>query len=77
MEIPIKFPDERHQIFEAAEAFRQLSTEERINEILGLMAIGFAMVEESPHREAIKRMQQADEDAWQNAQKELFASLGL
>jgi hypothetical protein len=77
MEIPIKFPDERQQIFEAAEAFRRLTTEEKINEIVGLMALGFSMVKESPNKEAIKKMQLADELAWQNAQKELFARHGL
>jgi hypothetical protein len=34
-------------------------------------------MQESPHREAMLRLQEAHEAAWQKAQKELFAQHGL
>jgi hypothetical protein len=77
MEIPIQFPNERDKIYQAALAFRKLSPEERVLAILDVIALGAAMMAESPHREAMKRLQQEHEDAWQRAQKELFARHGL
>jgi hypothetical protein len=35
-----------------------------------------ALFERSPHREAGKRLQQAEEDEWQRIHKELFARYG-
>jgi hypothetical protein len=77
MEIPIHFPDERDKIYEAALAFRKLSPDERVLAILEVIAVGAAMIAASPNREAIERLQQEHEDAWQRAQKELFARLGV
>ena len=35
------------------------------------------MMSDSPHKKAIARLQEAHEEAWQKAQKELFARHGL
>jgi hypothetical protein len=77
MEVPIHFPNEREKIQAEAAAFRRLSPEEKISAILDLISLGASMMEESPHKEAMERLQQAHEDAWQKAQKELFAQHGL
>ena len=77
MEIPIHFPNERDKIHAEAVAFRRLSPEEKIAAILDLVSLGASMMKESPHREAMEKLQQAHEDAWQKAQKELFARHGL
>jgi beta-lactamase superfamily II metal-dependent hydrolase len=77
MEVPIRFPNEGDKIYEEAVAFRQLSPEQRTSAILDLISVGAWMMQESPHREAIARLQQAHEDAWQKAQRELFARLGV
>jgi hypothetical protein len=77
MELPIEFPDEREKMFQAAEAFRRLSTDEKIDEIFDLMTLGAFVLAESPRREVMKKLQQEQEDAWQKAQRELFARHGL
>lgn len=77
MELPVKFPNPADQIFEEAKEFRRLSPDDRFRAILDIIALGAAMMKESPHKEAIAKLQQAHEDAWQKAQKELFARHGL
>ena len=77
MEIPIRFPDERKEKYEAAAAFQRLSSEEKMAAIFDLISLGASMMQESPHKEAMKRLQEAHEAAWQKAQKELFARHGL
>jgi hypothetical protein len=77
MEIPIHFPEEREKIYQEALTFRKLSPEERVLAILDVISLGAAMMAESPQREAMKRLQQEHEDAWQKAQKELFARHGF
>ena len=77
MEIPIQFPDEGDKIYEEAQAFRRLSPDEKWAAIMDLVALGASMMKESPHREAMRRLQQEHEDLWQQAQKELFARHGL
>ena len=77
MELPIHFPDEIDVIIRDAEAFRQLSPEGKTAAILDLLSLGASMMAQSPHREAIRRLQEAHEDAWQAAQKDLFKRHGL
>jgi hypothetical protein len=77
VEIPIRFPDERDVIHDEVLAFRRLSPDERIAAILDVIALGASMMKESPHKEAMSKLQQDHEDAWQKAQKELFARHGL
>jgi hypothetical protein len=77
MEIPVKFPDETEKIRAEGVAFRQLSPEEKIASILDVISLGASMMKASPNREAIERLQQLHEDAWQKVQKELFARHGL
>ncbi|MBM4068190.1 MAG: hypothetical protein FJ271_04515 [Planctomycetes bacterium] len=77
MELPIRFPDEREKVREEALAFRRLTPQQQSAHLLEIIALGAAMMRDSPHREAMLRLQQAHEDAWQAAQKELFARHGL
>ena len=77
MEIPIHFPNDKEKIYEEAVAFRRLSPEQRIAAILDLVSLGASMMQTSPHKKAMEELQQAHEDAWQKAQKELFARHGL
>jgi len=77
VEVPIRFPDEREKIFREAEAFRRLSPDERMAAIMDVIALGAAIMNESPHREAMKKLQEAHEEAWRVAQRELFARHGV
>jgi hypothetical protein len=77
MDLPIQFPPDREKIYQEALAFRRLSPDERFQAILEVIALGAAMMEESPHREAMRRLQQAHEEAWKKAQRELFARHGV
>jgi hypothetical protein len=77
MKPPIQFPLERDKIYQDALAFRRLSADQRSQAILEVIALGAAMMKESPHREAMLRLQQVYEEEWQKAQKELFARHGL
>jgi len=77
MDLAIKFPPERDKIYQEALAFRRLSPDERFQAILDVIALGAAMMKESPHKEAMLRLQQAYEEQWKKAQKELFACHGL
>ncbi len=71
--MPIQFPNEAEKIRREAAAFRRLSPTERFVAILDLIASGVALLEHSPHREAGRRLRDAQEAEWQRIQKELFA----
>ncbi len=77
MDLPIQFPAEKDKIYQEALAFRRLSPDERFQAILDVIALGAAMMKESPHQEAMLRLQQAHEEQWKKAQKELFAPWSL
>jgi hypothetical protein len=77
MDLPIKFPEERDKIYREALAFRSLCPEERTRVMLDVIALGAAMMEESPNREAMLRLQQAHEEEWKKTQKELIAHHGI
>jgi hypothetical protein len=77
MDLAIHFPEEKNKIYQEALAFRSLSPQGRSQAILDVIALGAAMMKESPHREAMLRLVQEQEEAWKNAQKELFARHGI
>jgi hypothetical protein len=76
VKVPIQFPPEADEIYEEAKEFRSLSSTERLDAILDLMASSMALMEHSPHREASLLLQEKDEEEWRKAQKELFARHG-
>lgn len=73
----ISFPVERDKIYRDALEFRRLSAEQRARVLMDIISLGAAMMEESPHRGAMVRLQQAHENEWKKAQKELFARHGV
>jgi len=77
MNPPIEFPLDRDKIYQEALAFRRFSPDQRFQALLELIALGAAMIEESPHQEAMLRLQQVHEEGWKKAQKELFARHGV
>ena len=77
MDLPIRFPNEADKIREEAAAFRRLSPAERLRAFLDLIASGATLLEHSPNREAIVRQQQAHEEEWRKAFRELFARHGV
>lgn len=76
MQLPIRFKNEEDAIAAEAAAFRRLSPGQRLHAIIDLIGAGMAILQHSPHREAMQRLQQAHEDEWRRAQKELFARHG-
>lgn len=77
MDLPIRFPEESEKIYREALAFRSLSPEERTRVMLDVIGLGAAMIDESPHREAMLRLHRAHEEEWKRAQKELIARHGI
>jgi hypothetical protein len=76
VEFPIRFPKQVDVIYERAVAFRRLTPTERFLRIRDLIASGQKLLEQSPRREAGRRLKQAQEDEWRRIQKELFARHG-
>ena len=76
MDLPWKFPDPMDEARKRAAEFQRLSPDDRWREIAALMAFGLAMVRSSPHREAIERRMEEQEQEWRRVQKELFARHG-
>jgi hypothetical protein len=76
VELPIHFPAEADLIYQEAQAYRRLSPTERFLTIIDLIASGTTLLNQSPQREAGRRLQEAQEAAWQRAHKELFARHG-
>jgi hypothetical protein len=73
MKLPIHFQSEPDKIYQEAVTYRRLSPSDRLLVLLDLIASGAVLLEQSPHREASRRLQDAYEAEWQKAQKELFA----
>jgi hypothetical protein len=71
-----RFPRQADMIYDRAEAYRRLSPTERLLAILDLIASGKAIMDQSPQREAGRRLREAQEAEWQRIQKELFARHG-
>ena len=76
MDFPYRFPPESDKIYREALAYRRLSPTERFLQILGLMACGLTMLEQSPHREAARRLRDDQKADWQRIHKEFFARYG-
>ena len=76
MELPLRFPREADTIYQEARDYRRLTPRERLLAIVDLIASGLSLLEQSPHREASHRLQQAHEAEWQRRQKELFTRHG-
>lgn len=74
--MPLKFPDPMEEARKRATEFLRLSPDERWREIAALMAFGLEMVRQSPHRAAIQRRMEEQEQEWRRVQKELFARHG-
>jgi hypothetical protein len=76
MEWPLQFPDAQEESRRRGEEFQRLSSDDRWKEILALMAFGLNTVRSSPHREAIERQMEEQEQRWREIQTELFARHG-
>lgn len=76
MELPIRFSREGDKIYENAMAYRLLAPTDRLLALANLIAFGTTFLEQSPHRDAGSRLQQAEEAEWRRVQKELFARHG-
>lgn len=70
---PIKFPNQYDVIREEAEKHLRLNAAERLRVTSELMAFGRKMVEKNPERERVRQLQTAQEEAWQQAQRRIFA----
>ncbi len=73
IDLPYRFPSEADKIYREAQEFRRLSSTERFQRILDLIAFEAAMLRESPHREAIERLRQEEKAEWRRLQKEFLA----
>jgi hypothetical protein len=76
MDLPIQFPDRHEEARRRALEFQRLSSDEKWQRIAALMAFGLAMVKSSPHRAAIEKRMEEEEQEWRRVQKELFARYG-
>jgi hypothetical protein len=70
---PIKFPNQYDVIREEAVRHLRLSPSERLGVTAELMAMGRRMVEQNPQRDLLLQMELAQEEAWQQAQRKIFA----
>jgi hypothetical protein len=68
-----QFPNERERIRDEAERFRGLSSSERFERILELLAVGESLLAASPHRDAGRRLKERDEQEWRRRMGELFS----
>lgn len=69
----MEFPNQYDVIREEAERFQKLSNEDKLRSISELMAMGSRMIENNPQRQRIIELQNADEDAWRQAQLKVFS----
>jgi hypothetical protein len=73
MGLRLHFPNEADVIYQEALNYRRLPPTDRLLAILDLIASGMTLLAQSPQRETGWQLRQAQEDEWQNIQKELFA----
>jgi DNA repair protein RadC len=69
----MNFPNQYDVIREEAERFQKLSGIEKLRSIAELMAMGSRMVNNNPQRQQVLELQNADEDAWREAQFKVFS----
>lgn len=70
---PIQFPNQYDVIHEEAVRHLQLNCLERLRISGELWAFGDRMIAQTPYRDRVREMQLSQEDAWQEAQKQIFA----
>jgi hypothetical protein len=68
-----QFPDERQRIRNEAARFRLLSSSDRFERILDLLATGESLMNAAPRRDAARRLREQDEQDWRRRIEELFA----
>ena len=73
---PLAFPDPHKEMERRCAEFQRLSVDERIRQIVALMALGWSLVRASPRRAEIEKKMQEDEAEWRRIQRELFARHG-
>jgi hypothetical protein len=54
-------------------AYQQLSPDDRLQALFDLIASGWLLLQQSPHRQAGLRQREAQEAEWQRIQKEIFS----
>jgi hypothetical protein len=77
MDWPYKFPHPADVVAEEAERFRQLSPKERVRQIGEMVDLSDRLLAVSPRRDAVLAKIEADEQAWQEAQRRVFAHYGV
>lgn len=77
MDSPHHFPHPADEIAREAKRFRELSPEERVAELMRVIAEGHRKIQESPNRDAILAEIEASEKAWQEAHREVFRQHGF
>lgn len=70
---PIKFPNQYAVIREEAEKHLRLNSEDRLRITSELMSFGRMMVQQNPDSKRVSQLQMAEEEAWQHAQRHIFA----
>ena len=68
-----QFPNEQERVRRDAVRFRQLSSSERFERILELLATGESLLAASPNREAARRLREQDELEWRRRIGEVFS----
>ena len=73
MNQPIQFPNQYDVIREEAERHLRLNSLQRLRISAELMVLGEKLVSQNPHRDRVNELQTAQETAWQQAQRRIFA----
>lgn len=72
-ESSIRFPDQSDRLYEEAQEFRRLSPDERLLQMLDLIACGETLMPNSPKREVARKLREQSEAEWQDAIKKFIA----
>lgn len=73
MKLPVKFPSDADVIAEEAERFHALSSQDRLQVILGLLDAGVLMLGNSPKSAFLKQHAAEQESASRRAVREFLA----
>jgi len=73
MEKTAGFPDPRNDAVDRMKAFQSLSPTARWETLAAVIDIGWKLINASPHREAILRRMDKNEEEWRRVQRELFS----
>jgi hypothetical protein len=74
---PHRFPHSADEIAREAKRFRELSAEEKLDELMRVIAEWNRQIQESPNRDAILAEVEASERAWQEAHRRIFEQHGV